>query len=121
MYFDPAVTSRTFTRVDSILTNMINVLFTCVYTALIYAIYYSFGEASPIVYIGVYSFNLGQMGVTLLSITASVTLALPSYWTYTYYIVKPEIMRKGRLPPERDLIPAHVVSFLLPICPFMFG
>lgn len=78
-------------------------------------------EAFPIVYIGVYSFNLSQMGVTFLSITASSALAIPSYWPYTYYIVEPEITRQGLPPPERDLIPALVVSFRLPIGLFMFG
>jgi MFS transporter, DHA1 family, multidrug resistance protein len=100
---------------------MMKVLFTCVYTALVYAIYYSFFEAFPIVYIGVYGFNLGQMGLTFLSISASVGLAIPSYWAYMYYIVEPEITRKGLPPPERCLIPALVVSFLLPIGLFIFG
>jgi DHA1 family multidrug resistance protein-like MFS transporter len=100
---------------------MIKMLFTNLYTALVYAIYYSFFEAFPIVYIGFYGFNLGQMGLTFLSISVSVALAIPSYWAYMYYIVEPEIKTKGLTVPERSLIPALFVSFLLPAGLFMFG
>jgi DHA1 family multidrug resistance protein-like MFS transporter len=61
------------------------------------------------------------MGLTFLSISASVALAIPSYWAYIYYVVEPEIMIKGLTAPERRLIPALFVSFLLPIGLFMFG
>src|SRR5436305_4147751 len=100
---------------------MIKMLFTNLYTALVYGIYYSFFEAFPIVYIGLYGFNLGQMGLTFLSISVSVGLAIPSYWAYMYYIVEPEIKTKGLTQPERRLIPALFVSFLLPAGLFMFG
>jgi DHA1 family multidrug resistance protein-like MFS transporter len=100
---------------------MIKMLFTNLYTALVYGIYYSFFEAFPIVYVGLYGFNLGQMGLTFLSISASVALAIPSYWAYMYYIVEPEIKTKGLTLPERRLIPALFVSFLLPAGLFMFA
>jgi DHA1 family multidrug resistance protein-like MFS transporter len=92
-----------------------------VYTALVYGIYYSFFEAFPIVYMGIYGFNLGQMGLTFLSISVSVALAIPSYWAYQHYLVEPEIKAKGVPAPERCLIPALFVAFLLPIGLFMFG
>ena len=38
------------------------VLFTHVYTSCIYGIYYSFFECFPLVYIGIYNFNLGELG-----------------------------------------------------------
>ena len=38
--------------------------FTALYISLTYGIYYSFFEAFPIVYEGMYKFNPGQMGLT---------------------------------------------------------
>src|SRR5947207_15505919 len=100
---------------------MIQMLFTNLYTALVYGIYSSASEELPILCVGSYGFNLGQMGLTFLSISVSVALAIPSYWAYTYYIVEPEIKTKGITVPERCLIPALFVSFLLPAGLFMFG
>jgi DHA1 family multidrug resistance protein-like MFS transporter len=70
---------------------------------------------------GSYGFNLGEMGLTFLSISVSVALAIPSYWAYMYYVVEPEIMTKGLTTPERRLIPALFASFLLPTGLFIFG
>jgi DHA1 family multidrug resistance protein-like MFS transporter len=97
------------------------VMFTNLYTALVYGIYYSFFEAFPLVYINLYGFNLGQMGLTFLSISVAVAVAIPCYWAYMYYVVEPEIMTKGLTAPERRLIPALFVSFLLPVGLFLFG
>jgi MFS transporter, DHA1 family, multidrug resistance protein len=97
------------------------ILFINLYTALVYGIYYSFFEVFPIVYIGFYGFNLGEMGLTFLSITVSDSLAIPCYYAYLYYLVEPEIKKNGIGAPEGSLIPALFVSFLLPIGLFMFG
>ncbi|KAF2811077.1 MFS general substrate transporter [Mytilinidion resinicola] len=97
------------------------IAFTAVYTALIYGIYYSFFEAFPLVYNGMYGFNLGQQGLTFLSITVGVIIAIAAYWSYIYYIVEPDIRTYGLGAPERRLIPALFVTFLLPIGLFIFG
>lgn len=97
------------------------VAFTAVYTALIYGIYYSFFEAFPIVYIGMYGFNIGEQGLTFLSITVGVVISISIYWAYIYWIVEPEIRTKGIGAPERRLIPALFVSFLCPAGLFIFG
>jgi len=97
------------------------IAFTAVYTALVYGIYYSFFEAFPMVYIGMYGFSLGQMGLTFLSITVGVTLGIAGYWSYVYWVVEPEIREKGLGAPERRLIPALFVSFLCPVGLFIFA
>ena len=51
------------------------VLFTNLYTSCIYGIYYSFFEAFPLVYTGIYGFNLGELGITFLTIIVGVSLA----------------------------------------------
>lgn len=95
--------------------------FTAVYTALVYGIYYSFFEAFPLVYIGMYGFNLGVMGLAFLSITVGVIIAITCYWSYVYWKVEPEIRQHGLGAPERRLIPALFAAFLCPIGLFLFG
>jgi DHA1 family multidrug resistance protein-like MFS transporter len=95
--------------------------FTAVYTALIYGIYYSFFEAFPIVYLGMYGFNLGQMGLAFLSIIVGALLGVFCYWAYVYWVVEPDIRVNGLGAPERRLIPALVAAFFLPIGLFIFG
>jgi DHA1 family multidrug resistance protein-like MFS transporter len=68
-----------------------------------------------------YGFNLGQQGLTFLSITVGAIIAIVAYWAYIYYIVEPEIRTYGLGAPERRLIPALFVTFLLPIGLFLFG
>lgn len=97
------------------------IAFTAVYTALIYGIFYSFFEAFPQVYIGMYGMNLGQMGLTFLSITVGVLVSIVAYWAYVYYVVEPSIRLYGLGAPERRLIPALAVSILLPAGLFIFG
>ncbi|KAL1620760.1 hypothetical protein SLS56_009530 [Neofusicoccum ribis] len=97
------------------------IAFTAVYTALIYGIFYSFFEAFPQVYIGMYGMNLGQMGLTFLSITAGVLLAIAAYWLYIFFSVEPSIRAHGLGSPERRLIPALAVSILCPAGLFVFG
>lgn len=103
--------------------------FTSLYTALIYAIYYSFFEVFPIVYgsghegtvTHGYNLNAGQIGLIFLCIFVGVVIAVPSYFLYISKVFIPEIMEKGLTAPERRLIPAMVVSFLAPIGLFLFA
>jgi MFS transporter, DHA1 family, multidrug resistance protein len=97
------------------------IAFTAVYTALIYGIFYSFFEAFPLVYVTMYNFNLGEMGLTFLSVTVGVILSIVWYWWYIYYRVEPAIRNNGLGEPERRLIPALFVTFLVPIGLFIFG
>ena len=97
------------------------VLFANVYSSLVYGIYYSFFEVFPIVYRGIYGFNLGQLGLPFLSITVGVILAISLYCSYMYFVVAPNIKRKGLPVNERWLIPALFSSFLPPVGLFLFG
>ena len=97
------------------------VLFTNLYTSLVYGIFYSFFEVFPIVYIGDYGFNLGEMGLTFLSITAAVIISGGAYVLYLKYVFEPEIMTKGPGQPERRLVPALFASLMLPVGLFIFA
>ena len=97
------------------------ILFVNVYTSLIYGIYYSFFEVFPIVYVGIYGFNLGQMGLVFLSIAVALTIAVPLYFLYLCKIFEPEVRKKGLPAPERLLVPGLFACFLPPIGLFIFG
>ena len=98
-----------------------SIMFTAVYTALIYGIFYSFFEAFPLVYEVMYHFNLGEMGLTFLSVTVGVVISIASYWAYIWYVVEPEIRRSGLGAPERRLLPALIVTWFVPAGLFIFG
>jgi DHA1 family multidrug resistance protein-like MFS transporter len=98
-----------------------SIAFTAVYTAIIYGIFYSFFEAFPLVYVEMYGFNLGEMGLTFLSVTVGVVSATAWYWWYIYYRMEPSIRAHGLGEPERRLVPALFVTFLVPIGLFIFG
>ncbi|GCB20808.1 caffeine resistance protein 5 [Aspergillus awamori] len=97
------------------------ILFVNIYTSLIYGIYYSFFEVFPIVYIDMYHFNLGQMGLVFLSIAVALAIAVPAYFIYLNKVFEPEIRTRGLQSPERRLIPALFACFLPPIGLFLFG
>lgn len=105
------------------------VLFTSVYTALMYAIYYTFFEVFPIVYAtGLpnsnthgFGMNGGQIGLIFLSISVGVSIAIPLYMYYLRYIFEPEIRTKGLPAPERRLVPSLWAALLLPISLFWFA
>jgi DHA1 family multidrug resistance protein-like MFS transporter len=98
-----------------------SIAFTAAYTALIYGIFYSFFEAFPLVYSEMYGFNLGELGLTFLSVTVGVILSLTWYWWYIRFIVEPSIKLHGLGAPERRLIPALYVTWFVPIGLFIFG
>ena len=97
------------------------VLFAALYSSLVYGIYYSFFEVFPLVYLDIYGFNFGQMGLTFLSISVACSLAIAGYCGYLYFILEPDIKARGFQAPEQRLIPALFASTLLPVGLFLFG
>src|SRR5271154_5228266 len=69
------------------------VTFANVYSSLVYGIYYSFFEVFPLVYIDIYGFNLGQLGLTFLSITVAVIIAVSAYSSYIYFVVEKNVKK----------------------------
>ncbi|KAL6706700.1 hypothetical protein ACN47E_005242 [Coniothyrium glycines] len=98
-----------------------SIAFTAVYTAIVYGIFYSFFEAFPLVYNEMYGFNLGELGLTFLSVTVGVAISIAWYWWYIYYRVEPYIRANGLGAPERRLVPALYVTFFVPVGLFIFG
>ena len=84
------------------------VLFTNVYTALIYGIYYSFFEVFPLVYGPLYGFNIGETGVVFTCIVVGCVLAMGIYFYYLQYMLIPDIFKNGLRAQESRLRPALI-------------
>lgn len=102
-------------------TNIWTQAFTTVYTALVYGVFYSFFESFPLVYIGMYNFNLGQASLPFLAVLVALLACMPAYFAYYYYIVEKRVKKIGFGPPEERLIPGLVATFFIPIGLFIFG
>lgn len=99
------------------------VLFSTVYTALIYGIYYSFFESFAIVYGDIYKFSLGEIGLAFLAVLVGLVTAVILYWSYLNFIANAQIARAELegVPPEARLQPGLIATFFIPIGLFIFG
>ncbi|KAJ9605238.1 hypothetical protein H2200_009895 [Cladophialophora chaetospira] len=61
------------------------VAYACIYGGIVYATYYSFFEAFPIVYLQGYGMSLGGLGLIFTSIIVGCIVGLSSYWWYLSY------------------------------------
>ncbi|KAL6245845.1 hypothetical protein RBB50_006998 [Rhinocladiella similis] len=97
------------------------VLFTNVYTSLIYGIYYSFFEAFPFVYVGIYGFNIGELGIVFTNIVVGCIIGIIIYVSYVYFYLEPDIKNHGLRAQEHRLVPALFAVTLMPAGLFWFG
>ena len=100
-----------------------------VYVAFNFSVLFSFFDAFPVVFSGVYGFNLGESGLTFTGVAVGVLYELPIY----LYIDRITYQRKlglaaksspgttPRLAPEQRLYPALLGSLLVPVGLFLFG
>ncbi|KAI5460576.1 cycloheximide resistance protein [Mariannaea sp. PMI_226] len=98
-----------------------SIAFINVYTALLYAIYYSYFESFPIVYIGIYGFSIGLMGVAFLSIIVACFIGAIAYVALVWYIYEPYTIANGIGSQEYRLLPGVYASFICPVGVFLFG
>jgi hypothetical protein len=97
------------------------------YTAFNFAVLFSFFTAFPIVFEGVYKFNIGEGGLTFLGIGLGCCMATGIFILMdrlTYRKKTLAARAKGdfaHLPPEQRLHSAMLGSFLLPIGLFWFA
>jgi MFS transporter, DHA1 family, multidrug resistance protein len=97
------------------------IFFTNTYTSLTYGIYYSFFEAFPLVYPDIYGFNLGELGLTFLTIGVACVIGVTIFVLYQTWYLIPDIQRTGLRAPEHRLVPALFAVITLPIGYFIFG
>ena len=120
-----------------------SVAFINVYTALIYGIYvsskhytqhgrmrhiadgfpsqYSYFESFPIVYMGVYGFSMGIMGVVFLSIIIACLLSAAVYTLLLWFVYEPYTVANGIGVQEHRLFPGIIASVIGPAGIFIFG
>lgn len=100
------------------------VLFSTIYTSLVYGIFYSFFESFPLVFQDIYHFEFPVSGLPFLGVfpgcLAAASLCI-GYWHFS--VVRP-FRTKGFEAfgmPENRLVPALYACFWLPIGLFLFG
>ncbi|KAB8279516.1 major facilitator superfamily domain-containing protein [Aspergillus minisclerotigenes] len=96
------------------------ITYMCVYSALVYAIFYSFFEAFPIAYGGIYQMPQTTLSLIYLSLIVGCALAAVLYAAYLKYIFIPRC-HNGNPSQEARLIPALAAVWLLTAGLFMFA
>lgn len=91
------------------------------YIALIYGLLYLWFESFPIVFIGIYGFTEGTLGLAYLGIFVGAFVVLPPFFWYLHKYTEPQFNENGELKPELRLPPSFVGAFCIPLCMFMFG
>ncbi|KAJ6072148.1 hypothetical protein N7499_010162 [Penicillium canescens] len=97
------------------------ILFVQLYTAIVYGIYYSFFEVFPLVYIPMYGFTQGTIGLVFLCIFVACLLGILAYFAYLRFYLMPRLERGPAKPQESRLVPALVGSFGPTAGLFLFG
>ena len=97
------------------------ILFTSVYSGIIYGTYYSFFEVFPLVYGGVYGFNLGEIGLVFVCIAVGCVIGMTLYDLLILKVVIPDILKNGMGPQEGVLKPALIMVFGPTISLFLFA
>jgi DHA1 family multidrug resistance protein-like MFS transporter len=97
------------------------VLFTNVYTSIVYGIYYSFFEAFPLVYPPLYGFSIGLTGVAFTCIIVACVIGILGYFAYLYFYLIPDILKNGLRAQESRLVPALFACFGPTIGLFLFA
>lgn len=78
-------------------------------------------EAFPLVFVGIYHFNLGQSGLPFLGLFVTCFFACAGYICWQYFHVEPLFKRQGYIAPESRLVVALFASFFIPTSLFIFG
>ena len=89
------------------------IAFTVIYCAIVYGTYYSFFEAFPLVYLGVYRMSLGGMGLVFMTNVIGCLVGLIAYVLYLKHIFIPQAKHQHQLrgipvPQEQWLRPGLV-------------
>ena len=91
------------------------------YIALIYAVLYLWFESFPLVFLGIYNFSLGTLGLAFLGLLIGALITLPPFFWYLKKYQEPLFNENGDIKPEHRLKPTFVGAFFIPICLFWFG
>jgi DHA1 family multidrug resistance protein-like MFS transporter len=96
------------------------ILFTTLFTGLVYGLLYTYYEVFPIVYGTIYHFG-DTLGLAYLANLVGVGLCVPVYLAYYRYIVERKTAGKDQAPPEHFLVAGIWSCWILPAGLFIFG
>lgn len=98
------------------------VLYTNLFTAFLYGVYYGFFEVLPLAYIGIYGFNEGELGIVYICcIGTGALLGIGTYVAYQWFYLEPDLRKRGPRENEHRLVPAAIFVWFLPVALFWFG
>ncbi|KAJ3767819.1 major facilitator superfamily domain-containing protein [Lentinula raphanica] len=101
------------------------VLFCNIFIGLVYAIFYLWYEAFPLVFTDIYHFNLGESGLPFLGFLVNSILGFFIYIAYLKYHFQPRIIKaistNTPFPPEALLELGLIASITIPLSLFLFG
>ncbi|RKL51803.1 Transporter mfs1 [Fusarium oxysporum f. sp. narcissi] len=97
------------------------VLFVQIYSAILYAIYYSYFEVFPLVFPVYYDMSTGEVGLVFICIAVGCILAIILYGLYLYYVLIPRMKKSGIAQQEEVLSPGLAACFGPTIGLFIFA
>ncbi|KAG5748345.1 hypothetical protein H9Q70_008968 [Fusarium xylarioides] len=97
------------------------VLFVQIYSAILYAIYYSYFEVFPLVFPVYYDMTLGEVGLVFICIAVGCILDINLYGLYLYYVLIPRMKKSGIVEQEEVLSPGLAACFGPTIGLFIFA
>ena len=90
------------------------------FTALVYGVLFIWFESFPLVFGGIYGFDIGAQGLVYLGIFVGLVITVPLYLlSVRYGIIL--VFNRSTFKPEMVLPPTFVRSLALPICLFWYG
>ncbi|KIM73724.1 hypothetical protein PILCRDRAFT_802185 [Piloderma croceum F 1598] len=97
-------------------------LFSNTYLGFVYAVFYLWFEAFPLVFTDIYHFNLGESGLPFLGFIISGAIAYTAYCLYQKYYITPLYVKTGgAVPPEIRLEIGLMASIFIPTSILIFG
>ena len=91
------------------------------YTALITGLLFAWLESLPIVFGGIYGFNLGQIGLAFLGLLVGSVVAYLIFVIWFFAFESKRFDYNGYRAPEERFIPLMAGCIFIPICLFIFG
>lgn len=115
------IAMMTLVRPFSLLVTEPIILALDMYIALIYGVLYIWFECFPIVFIDIYHFSLGTLGLAYLGLLVGIIVVIGPFVWYHHKYTEPKFDDNGDLKPELRLPPAFFGAFAIPICLFWFA
>jgi MFS transporter, DHA1 family, multidrug resistance protein len=92
------------------------------WVALIFGVLFVWFESFPLVFVGIYGFNLGQTGLAFMGLLIGGLASVPPFVWYCRSVLEKQFNEKGQIiKPELRLPPAMIAAVCLPVSLFWFG